>query len=73
MHEFPQDGFAEFFTESLTDEEIQKIGGGSLVVLDDGSQAGWTDMMIPIESAPVDLSSVAPRTEPGDLNSYAQS
>ena len=71
MQEFPQEGFAEFFTEPLTDEEIQKIGGGSLVFVNDENQVtGWTDSGFePVIPTPVS----PPGINPADVHPYEQS
>lgn len=68
MQEFPQDdGFADFFAETLTDDEIQSINGGSLVFLDDDERTfGWADMILLGEFGPVVLSPVPPGTKSGD-------
>ena len=69
MQEFPQDGFADFFSEPLTDEELQKINGGSLVFLDDDERVvGWADMILDGEFGPTVISSLPPGTKPEDLH-----
>lgn len=74
MQEFPQHGFVDFFSEPLTDEELQKTGGSSLVFLDNENRVvGWTDMILPDEFGPVVFSPVPPYTKPGDPYSYPQS
>lgn len=75
MQEFPQDGFAELFIESLTDEETQKIGGGSSVPLDDENQAlsGWTDSSFPDEFDSALLSNLPLGKTVGDIDPHSQS
>lgn len=75
MQEFPEHGFAELFTEPLTDEETQKIGGGSSVSFDDENQAllGWTDGSFPDEFDSTLLNSIPRGIKLEDVDPYAQS
>lgn len=68
MRKLPEDGFADFFSEPLTDEDIQKISGGFSNCSDDNDKvAGWTDMMCE------PMAPVGTAKNSGDIQSYPQS